>query len=450
MPWCCGSFFSSRDGLLAHLRSVLHFTGTRCQGCQIRCQSLELLASHLLEARHSIPPLPRQVRLRGPPAESWFNTIRRVITTAVQYVQASDKPVARNPVNLPQQQGSRLLGFGNQRFQHPLASHLGRITNPVFPTVSAIAPLHRDPPPSAVSSSRPVPQQTTYRISSVHRDPPVHRAPLARQTLPVPQTSQRDRTAPTGTWAGLFDTAPAATGQTQRPSTVPSNVPSSRRYIYGDAVSTAPTRGQQAGIPVVRQAPARQPTAIATRSFPGQAPVPHAQRPVPAVSPVPRPSANRLQAFVSRVSSNGYTPNSRPVCPSPTCATGPATIRCVHHLTSLTPDCQSPGPGPACPAHPTTRPTGPRSPARTASPSPVPLRPLRPQIQLPPRAQLPPLRSPHAQPAPGPGRPRERNTGRPAVHVYVVPQDIHRPVRAGSAFGLECASGEQGRWEAGV
>lgn len=97
------------------------------------------------------------------------------------------------------------------RFQHPPVPQLPSMNNPAMPTGSTIPALCRDSLRYRMSGSARVAQQSTYPISAVRQDPPAPQP--SRMTK-----SERDQTASAGAWAGLFDTPPAATRQSQRPS----------------------------------------------------------------------------------------------------------------------------------------------------------------------------------------------------------------------------------------
>lgn len=347
--------------------SEIHFTGTSCQLCRNSFQSHELLAEHLLRVRHPLPPLQRvtppttPLRLREAPptttpGESWLNSIRRVFTSVVQYTQVPDATAERGYGHLPVQQASRSLAFGNSlvfgnsrssafgnsRFQHPLAPQFPGITNTVIPSVPAIPPLQQDSPASVVSSSRRLRQPRTHQISADHQAPPVRRA--SRTT-----TSQGDRTASNGTWAGLFDAPLSTARQSQHQSALPSNASVRRRIIAGSNSShldptiqaarigttsvpgptlvrqvprqfappisaPAPPRPAPRNL-VVQQAPVRRSPQIAAPSVPSQTPSPQVQQSATAAIPalIPRQSGTilrQVQQPLLRTSAQTATPQA--------------------------------------------------------------------------------------------------------------------------------------------
>lgn len=116
--------------MLTHQRSASHLTGGcrfsngfHCDVCDLDFTSESTFEVHLttlhersldLNAGADEPPQ------EAAPAESWFDTFRRVTTSAVQYMQDAYAPVQRDHEYLAAQQASRSSGNGISRFPQPL------------------------------------------------------------------------------------------------------------------------------------------------------------------------------------------------------------------------------------------------------------------------------------------------------------------------------------------
>lgn len=137
--------------------------------------------------------------------ESWFNTIRRVITSVVQYTFASDASDQR----LRARQAPRAPGYAISLSPRPQTWHSQRTTTPGIPTratgQSTYAMVVRPRPTPA--PPRSAPPQSTNNIA------PVQQAHLLQASRPI--ASQRDSTATTGTWAGQADTQPTQIWRSQ-------------------------------------------------------------------------------------------------------------------------------------------------------------------------------------------------------------------------------------------
>lgn len=323
MPVCCGVIFTEDRLLDTHLRSASHCEGIPCPTCGACFETRELLCQHVSDGYHLVPALPvslfccvlclrvcadqedldnhdllhdlrcdscdldfptqwsfnwhrtrfHEQQSQSPASPgSWFNSIRRVISSAVQYTQASDAPLQADAVHSPTHRAPRSSGYSISLF-----SQLGVWQSPPT-TISAIPgsgirqPAYATPPAqqyrrlSSWTGREPAPRQHADLIT------PIQQAPLHQASY---TTSPRtDPTSSTGTWAVKLNTQAVQTRQLQRLSDFSCLAPAPRPFINGILPAQQSSFLQAAQIAtasISRQVPlqpAQQPFAL---SFPGPA-----------------------------------------------------------------------------------------------------------------------------------------------------------------------------------
>lgn len=394
MAVCCGSSYSTGVGLLAHLRSPLHYAGTSCPVCRISFRSHEILAGHLFTVLHLLPAYPlaeincsrcgrrfenenqfiydedlhefhcdsRQTVCRaitvlqtsaysGPP-RSWFGAIQHIITSTVEYMEVPDPRVlvqeaVRQSALAPRvlvQEALRQSALAISALQLPLI----RPSPPSAARTVSVTPRSQwDIPPSSSFGPSRVPERSSSGISTISVAPVRHTSP--------PTTSQRGISASNSTWADILNSSATPISPSQRPSVLLGHNVIQRANHWRalsqlDAARTsaegATASGRSPALVQPAPLPPAPPISIASpcQSAVGIAPVtqlparqsthlavPSIPR-LAAVQPAPRPAASSPTPPASHRASSGpaHRGTPHPAANAPRQQPTPPSFRCDH------------------------------------------------------------------------------------------------------------------------
>lgn len=361
---CCDKSFNSYDSLLPHLWSASHPTGVFCPTCCIWFNNGELLVHHLREAHQLSASQPLQTTLdqqwlyvdgggeepmqEAAPANTWFNTFRRGITSAVQYTQDTYAAIQRNRERLAaeraaadaervrQVQARRAHAREEYARQAPAREALARaelarqnLARQAFDRQElARQERERETRARQARDREQLVRETRARYARARHDSDV-RVDAARAQLAAireasrtgwgnvhddrtrqasrPTTRPGDGGASAGTWAELFDPPAAQTRPVQRPSALASLVPAPRPPTTRVAPNVLVPAQQS------RRIPTRQ---IAPLAVAGPALVPLARQPMTLSSAAAAP-----RQVPSRIIPQGavrQTPRTTATAPAPT------------------------------------------------------------------------------------------------------------------------------------